>query len=164
MDSVSLRPFTADDRDWLLDRHAEIYWQEHGFDARFAVAVAGILDDFLAGHDPDRERGWIAEQKGARLGSIFCVDASNAAHPNRAQLRLFLLLPEARGLGLGKRMIRECMGFAGAAGYDGMTLWTHESHRAACALYAGHGWQMTGSKPVRNYGCELVEQTWELRF
>ena len=82
----------------------------------------------------------------------------------RAKLRLFLLVPLARGMGLGQRLLDHCMGFARGAGYEGMTLWTHESHAAACALYTKNGWHMTRSTPVQSFGVDLVEQTFEIDF
>ena len=159
-DRIDLHPFTAGDRDWLVAAHGRLYAEEAGFDETFAPVVAGILDDFMADHDPDRERGWIAWRGGAPLGSIFCVDAGGC----RARLRLFLLLPEARGDGLGWRMLSTCMDFARAAGYDGMVLSTHESHRAACALYASAGWRLERATPVVHYGQSLVQQDWRFAF
>ncbi|WP_299782604.1 GNAT family N-acetyltransferase [uncultured Roseobacter sp.] len=160
MDSVTIRRFTADDRDWLVDQHGRLYAQTEGFDDSFGILVGDILDAFLAEHDPELERGWIAEEEGARLGSIFCVRLSEKT----AKLRLFLLVPRARGKGLGKRLLETCMGFAKDRGYQGMQLWTHESHKAACALYKAHGWQMESTKPVHSFGQDLVEQSWSYRF
>lgn len=145
------------DAGWLIQRHGELYAQEAGFDATFEPLVARILADFLDAHDPVRERGWIARAGDRRLGSIFCVQGPV---PDAAKLRLFLLEPDMRGIGLGQRLLDTCMGFARGAGYARMTLWTHESHRAACALYARNGFDCIASKPVRNFGQDLVEQEW----
>lgn len=158
MTDVILRPFVPADAPWLVERHQVLYARDEGFDATFGPLVAGILDGFIAAHDPARERGWIAEEAGARLGSIFCVDAGGGT----AKLRLFLLEPRARGRGLGRRLLSACMGFARAAGYRDMVLWTHESHRAACALYAASGWRLTESVPVHSFGVDLVEQSWRI--
>ncbi|MEX0311296.1 MAG: GNAT family N-acetyltransferase [Tateyamaria sp.] len=160
MADISLRHFTADDTEWLVDMHGLHYSRSDGFDDSFAPLVRTILDQFSAGHDPACERGWIAMQGNERLGSIFCVrhDATTA------KLRLFFLLPQARGQGVGQRLLDKCMGFARASGYAGMALWTHESHRAACALYARNGWTLTASEPVHSFGQDLVEQTWVYRF
>ncbi|MEM8654543.1 MAG: GNAT family N-acetyltransferase [Pseudomonadota bacterium] len=160
MSTPNLRLFDTADTDWLVDQHDRLYTRDEGFDDTFGPLVRSILEAFVADHDPSSERGWIAEADGQRLGSIFCVrhDATTA------KLRLFLLVPEARGRGIGRMLLDSCMGFARAAGYDGMTLWTHESHRAACALYARTGWQLVASKPVRSFGRDLVEQTWVYRF
>jgi GNAT superfamily N-acetyltransferase len=154
---VVLDELRIGDAGWLIQRHAELYAEEAGFDASFEPLVARILADFLDGHDPVRERGWIARHGERRLGSIFCVQGPA---PGLAKLRLFLLEPEARGIGLGQRMLTTCLGFARAAGYQRMTLWTHESHRAACALYERHGFSCRASRPVRSFGVHLVEQEW----
>lgn len=155
---AAFRPFHPDDAAWLVERHGTLYARENRFDATFAPLVARIIAAFIADHDPATEAGWIAHDGARRLGSIFCV-RENA---DIARLRLFLLVPEARGQGLGAGLLQQCMGFARAAGYRGMTLSTHESHRAACALYARAGWRLVMSHPVRNYGCDLVEQSWEI--
>jgi len=158
MTAVTLRPFTPEDADWLVRQHADIYAAEEGFDDSFGALVASILRDFIRDHDPLAERGWIAQQGAQRLGSIFCVRQADGI----AKLRLFLLVPQARGLGLGKRLLEACMGFARTAGYREMRLWTHESHRAACALYAASGWRMVEAKPVHSFGVDLVEQSWQI--
>ncbi len=160
MANVDLRQFRAEDAPWLVERHGTLYARDEGFDETFAPLVARILDDFIADHDPTCERGWIAERDGERLGSIFCVRLDDQT----AKLRLFLLVPEARGLGLGKRLLATCMGFARAAEYRQMQLWTHESHKAACALYKATGWQLVDSKPVRSFGVDLVEQSWKIQL
>ncbi|SLN67939.1 TDP-fucosamine acetyltransferase [Roseivivax jejudonensis] len=154
----ALRPFTAADADWLIDAHRVLYAREAGFDDSFGALVATIVEAFLSDHDPARERGWIAWNDDARVGSIFCVDAGGSA----AKLRLFLLLPEARGQGLGRDMLATCMAWARARGYARMTLATHESHRAACALYARTGFVCRSTRPVTNFGQALVEQHWEI--
>ena len=158
--TVEIRPFAPEDAPWLVRQHGLLYGRDEGFDETFAPLVADILAGFVAKHDPDCERGWIAWDGETRLGSIFCVrlDAETA------KLRLFLLVPEARGLGLGRRLLETCMGFAREAGYRRMQLWTHAEHEAACALYARTGWTLTASEPVHSFGQDLVEQTWVYRF
>ena len=160
MTDATIRLFQVTDTDWLVDQHARLYARDEGFDASFGPLVREILEDFSAGHDPTCERGWIAEQAGQRLGSVFCVRLDDRT----AKLRLFLLLPEARRQGLGTRLLRTCMGFAREQGYEGMQLWTHESHAAACALYRRFGWSLEKSEPVHSFGVDLVEQTWRYRF
>lgn len=157
MTDVTIRRFDAADSDWLVERHQTLYALDEGFDDTFGPLVAEILAEFCATHDPARERGWIAEENGQRLGSIFCVRLTDTT----AKLRLFLLTPEARGKGLGKRLLKTCMQFARDAGYKDMTLWTHESHEAACALYAAFGWELVDSKPVHSFGQDLIEQSWK---
>ena len=158
MSNVTLRRFIPEDTDWLVDQHATFYARDEGFDDTFGPLVASILTAFNAGHDSDRERGWIAEEDGHRLGSIFCVAQTQTS----AKLRLFLLTPDARGKGLGKRLLTQCMTFAKNAGYSDMQLWTHESHKAACALYQTFGWTLVSSKPVHSFGVDLIEQSWRI--
>jgi len=160
MTQTVLRPFSPDDLEWLVNVHQTLYARDEGFDASFGVLVRQVLQAFLATQDPSCEAGWIAERSGHRLGSIFCVRLDREL----AQLRLFLALPEMRGTGLGRRLLGRCMGFAQRAGYAGMLLWTHESHVAACALYRKTGWVCEGSRPVRSFGVDLVEQSWRFRF
>lgn len=156
-EDVILANLRIGDAGWLIMRHGELYAAEEGFDASFEPLVARILAEFLDTHDSDQERGWIARAGNRRLGSIFCVQGPS---PDTAKLRLFLLEPEARGVGLGQRLLDTCVGFARAAGYARMNLWTHESHRAACALYARNGFSCVRAIPVRSFGRDLIEQEW----
>ncbi|MFL4470644.1 GNAT family N-acetyltransferase [Tateyamaria armeniaca] len=160
MSDVILRPFEAGDTDWLVERHATLYADAEGFDDTFGPLVRSILEAFNAGHDAQCEAGWIASLGEQRLGSIFCVRLD----ADTAKLRLFLLVPEARGRGVGRQLLAQCMNFARDAGYAGMQLWTHESHRAACHLYVSAGWTLVDSQPVHSFGQDLVEQTWIFRF
>ena len=122
------------------------------------MLVRQILEEFAAGHDPACERAFIARDGDTRLGSIFCVKLD----ARTAKLRLFFLVPEARGRGLGRRLLADCMAFARACGYARMVLWTHESHRAACALYEKAGWRMVRSEQKVSFGVAVVEQGWEV--
>lgn len=158
-ETVTLRDLAIGDAGWLIQRHAELYVESDGFDATFEPLVAEILTAFMRTHDPATERAFIAVAGNERLGSIFCVQSGE---PGVAKLRLFLLEPKARGLGLGQRLLDACLSFARDAGYRKMTLWTHESHRAACALYDKAGFRLTASKPVHSFGVDLVEQAWEI--
>ncbi len=158
MSEVVIRRFKPTDAPWIVTQHSTLYARDEGFDDTFGPLVDSILKAFVADHDPERERGWVAEEDGTRLGCIFCVTQA----PETAKLRLFLLTPQARGKGLGKRLLRQCMQFAREAGYRDMRLWTHESHRAACALYRSFGWTLEDSKPVRSFGVDLVEQSWSI--
>jgi GNAT superfamily N-acetyltransferase len=157
-DPPAFRPVTADDLPWIVARHRALYAATDGFDDSFGTLVAQILDDWFPTHDPRTERGFVVEGAGRRLGTIFCVrlDAETA------KLRLFLIEPEARGQGLGQRMLDRCMAFARDAGYRRMTLWTHESHAAACALYRKAGFTLVSSVPVHSFGQPLVEQHWQI--
>lgn len=160
METITIRPFTPRDADWIVARHGALYAREAGFDDSFGELVAEIVADFVAAHDPACERGWIAERDGKRLGCIFCVRLEGEV----AKLRLFLVEPEARGTGLGRRLLETCLGFATDCGYRRLTLWTHESHRAACALYKARGFACESSVPVRSFGQDLVEQSWTIEL
>ncbi|MCF6317443.1 MAG: GNAT family N-acetyltransferase [Marinosulfonomonas sp.] len=144
----------------IASRHGVLYAQEHGFDDSFEPLVAQILVDFLRTRRPQMERAWIAARGEHILGSIFCVRVSD----DTAKLRLFYLEPAARGLGLGRKMLEACIGFARAAGYRRLVLWTHESHAAACSLYRKAGFAMVSESPVHNYGQDLVEQEWQIEL
>ena len=157
--TVELRDLGEGDADWLVAQHGRLYKRDEGFDDSFPVLVRQVLDDFVAHRDPARERAFIAWEDGARLGSIFCARSDD---PEAAKLRLFLLMPEARGKGLGRRLLAENLAFARQAGYARMVLWTHESHRAACALYAATGWRLLRSEPKISFGVPVVEQAWEI--
>ena len=160
MENIVIRAFEPSDSAWLVAQHGRLYAQDEGFDENFETLVCDILSAFVARHDPSCEQGWIAQAGDERLGSIFCVRLSE----RRAKLRLFLLVPGARGQGLGGRLLRTCMTYAKHKGYRSMQLWTHESHKAACALYAKSGWSLVSSKPVHSFGVELVEQSWEIEL
>lgn len=155
---IELTDLRTGDAGWVIARHAELYAAEEGYDARFEALVAEIVAGYLRDHDPEWERAWIARQGGRRLGSIFCVRVDDET----AKLRLFLVEPAARGTGLGRRLLLACMDYARARGYRRMVLWTHASHRAACALYAAHGWRMVEEVPVQAFGQEVIDQTWEI--
>ncbi len=160
MSQIEIKPFTSQDRDWLVAHHAALYAQDEGFDDTFGPLVASIIDAFIAGHDLTCEAGWIAWAGDRRLGSIFCVRLDD----HTAKLRLFLLEPQARGRGLGRRLLETCMSFARDSGYAGMQLWTHKEHAAAGALYARNGWKLVDSTPVHSFGRNLTEQTWKIGF
>ena len=157
-DDTELRDLAIGDAGWLIQQHAELYAAEEGFDHMFEPLVAEILADFIRNHDPEVERGWIAWRNGRRLGSIFCVRLDDQT----AKLRLFLLVPQARGSGLGRRLLEACIDHARAKGFKSLQLWTHESHEAACALYRKYGFELRDSQPVTSFGVDLVEQTWQL--
>ncbi|WP_370632892.1 N-acetyltransferase family protein [Hasllibacter sp. MH4015] len=156
---ITFRDIEVGDVEWLIRAHAERYAEDDGFDDTFGPLVAGILEDFMAHRERPVERAWIACDGDRRLGSIFCV---KGALPGVAKLRLFLLLPAARGKGLGRRMLDLCIEHARAQGFAALTLWTHESHAAACALYRKAGFVCVASRPVHSFGVDLVEQEWTL--
>ncbi|SFS04326.1 Acetyltransferase (GNAT) domain-containing protein [Yoonia litorea] len=157
---IGIRDFNAGDADWLIAEHATHYRDAEGFDETFGPLVAEIIGAFLEDHDASCERGWIAHDGDKRLGSIFCV----ASDGGMAKLRLFYVDKEARGTGVAQALLDRCLTFARQSGYSGLTLWTHESHRAAGAIYKRNGFARVDAKEVHSFGVDLVEETWRIHF
>lgn len=156
-----LRPHQPGDMGWVTYRHGVLYSQEYGYDERFEALVAGIVADFIKNFDPRRERCWIAEINGERVGSVFLVQKSRTV----AQLRLLLVEPSARGLGIGKRLVEECLRFARQAGYKKIVLWTQSELHAARGIYQRTGFKLAGQKPHDSWGRKnLVSEVWELKL
>lgn len=157
---VVLRDPVPGDMGWVVQQHAEIYWREYGWNRDFEALVAGIAADFIRKFQPEWEKCWIAELDGERVGAVFVVRQSRTV----ARLRMLILSPQARGLGLGARLTDECIAFARAKGYRKMVLWTNSCLTAARAIYTKRGFRLTKSEPYEGFGQQLVGETWELRL
>jgi len=163
-----LRAHRPGDIGWVIARHGALYADEYRWDMRFEALVARIAADFIERFDAAREACWIAERDGANLGCVFLVQARDEATQQPvegiAQLRMLLVEPSARGLGLGRRLVTECERFARQAGYRRITLWTNANLLAARGIYASAGYRLVASEPHRSFGHDLVGETWSLEL
>ncbi|MCJ0763525.1 helix-turn-helix domain-containing GNAT family N-acetyltransferase [Variovorax sp. CYS-02] len=158
--TVILREPQPGDIGWVVQQHGEIYAREYGWNSEFEALVADIAGKFLKNFQPEWEKGWIAELDGERVGAVFVVRDSATV----ARLRMLILTPAARGLGLGARLTDECLAFARGKGYRKMVLWTNSCLVAARGIYAKRGFRLTKSEPYQGYGQQLVSETWELKL
>ena len=154
---IILRPHRAGDMGWVTSAHGAIYAQEYGWDITFEALVGKITAEFIENFDTRHECCWIAEMDGERVGSAFVVRKTDEV----AKLRLVIVDPKARGLGLGKRLVDECLRFAKGAGYKSMTLWTQDYLYAARGIYERAEFKLIASEPNRSFGVDLISETWE---
>ena len=153
-----LRPHQPGDIGWVVQQHGRLYAQEYGWDDTFEAMVAEIAAKFIKEFDPKRERAWIAEKDGETVGCAFLVRQSDAV----AKLRMLLVDPKARGLGIGRRLVEECIKFARLKGYGKITLWTNDILTAARKIYIDAGFTKVGEERHHSFGHHLVGETWEL--
>jgi DNA-binding MarR family transcriptional regulator/GNAT superfamily N-acetyltransferase len=154
---VLLRPPRPGDMGWVTSANGALYAREYGWDLTYEALVAKIVAEFIENFDARRERCWIAELDGERVGSVFVVRKTDEI----AKLRLLIIDPRARGLGLGKRLVDECLRFAKEAGYTSMTLWTQSILTAARAIYDRAGFKLVAQEPHHSFGVDLIGETWE---
>jgi DNA-binding MarR family transcriptional regulator/predicted N-acetyltransferase YhbS len=155
-----LRAHRPGDMGWVVQAHGELYAREYGWDERFEALVAGIVAEFIAGFDPSRSRCWIAEIDGERVGSVFVVPQSRSV----AKLRLLIVEPGARGRGLGRRLVQECIAFARSRGYRRLVLWTQSNLEAARAIYRGCGFELKKREKHATFGVKLTGEYWDLQL
>ncbi len=148
------------DMGWVIQRHGALYAREYGWGEEFEALVADIVAKFIGHHDRKRERCWIAKLDGENVGSVFCVKKTEAV----ARLRLLLVEPRARGLGIGKRLVAECVRFARKVGYRRLTLWTNNVLHAARRIYEQTGFHLVQEEPHHSFGHDLVGETWDLEL
>ncbi|OLC59552.1 MAG: MarR family transcriptional regulator [Ktedonobacter sp. 13_1_40CM_4_52_4] len=153
-----LRPHEPGDMGWVAHRHGVLYAQEYGWDEHFEALVAQIVAEFINSYNPGRERCWIAEMDGEIIGSVFVVQSSETV----AKLRLLLVEPKARGLGLGTRLVEECIRFARRRGYQKLILWTNSILLEARHIYKKTGFKLVAEEAHHSFGHDLIGETWEL--
>jgi DNA-binding MarR family transcriptional regulator/GNAT superfamily N-acetyltransferase len=156
--SYLLRPHQPGDMGWIVHRQAILYADEYGWDGTYEALAAEIVAQFIKNYDPRRERAWVAEKDGERVGAVFVARGSDQV----VRLRLLHVEQQARGLGIGKRLVEECIRFARQAGYQKMTLWTQSILQAARHIYKTAGFQVVNEEKHRSFGKDLTAETWEL--
>ena len=158
---LTVRPLgEPGDLGWVVMAHGELYATEFGWDTNFEALVARIVADYAATHDPQREGAWIAVVDGRRAGCVFCVANSE----EEAQLRILLVVREARGLGVGQDLVDRCVDFARDTGYRRMVLWTNDPLVAAARIYLAAGFRLVAEEPHHSFGVDLVGRTYQMEL
>ena len=155
---ITIREHQIGDMGWAIEQHGRLYAEEFGWNGEFEALVATLFARFAANRDPVSERFWVAEVNGERVGCVFIV--RNEKDPRAAQLRCLLVDPRARGLGLGRRLVDECIQFARSVGYERMLLWTNDVLTAARQIYESAGFSLVEESPHRSFGHDLIGQVW----
>jgi DNA-binding MarR family transcriptional regulator/GNAT superfamily N-acetyltransferase len=158
--SVSLRPPRPGDLGWVVHRHGALYAQEYGWSEKFEALVAGVVAEYASRRDRRLQRAWIAELDGEPVGCVLCMRKDEKV----AQLRLLLVEPGARGIGVGSRLVEECVGFARGAGYERIVLWTNDVLRSARPIYEAAGFELIDEGPHSDFGPKVVGQTFSLEL
>jgi DNA-binding MarR family transcriptional regulator/GNAT superfamily N-acetyltransferase len=158
--TFTLRPHRPGDMGKVISLHGSLYVEQFGWDHTFEALVASISAEFITNYDPETECSWIAEVDGEFAGSAFVVKVDDKV----SKLRLMIIDQKAQGLGIGQALLNECLGFARRKGYKKMTLWTNDVLTAARNMYAKAGFKMIAEEPGRNFGVDLVSETWELEL
>jgi DNA-binding MarR family transcriptional regulator/GNAT superfamily N-acetyltransferase len=156
--AISVRPYRIGDVGWAIEQHGRLYAEEFGWNGEFEALVATLFARFATGHDPKAEQFWVAELDGERMGCVFVVRSDK--EPRAAQLRCLLVDPRGRGLGVGRRLVDECIRFAKSAGYERMLLWTNDVLIAARRIYEEVGFSLVEESPHHSFGHDLVGQIW----
>jgi DNA-binding MarR family transcriptional regulator/GNAT superfamily N-acetyltransferase len=155
-----LRPPEPGDYGWMVAAHGDLYAREYGWNDEMEMLTAEIIADFIKHFNPERDRCWIAESEGIPVGCVLAVKDGKTA----AKLRLLLVTPRARGLGIGARLVAECVRFAKQKGYSKLTLWTQQNLTAARKIYQRAGFKLVRQEPHHSFGCDLVGEYWELEL
>jgi len=153
-----LRQHEPGDMGWVVHKHGVLYSREYGWDERFEALVSKIVSDFINNYNPKRERCWIAEMNGEVVGSVFVVEENKDV----ARLRLLLVDPKARGIGLGTQLVEECIRFARRVGYKKLVLWTNSVLKEARRIYQKKGFKLVAEEKHHSFGQNLIGETWEL--